>query len=136
MNTTTPKNWQSLVVSMIFSIIAVTAHARQPLKKGIPCIQNIVVYDTLEIKKFKQQYTRENIRIFPNPSNGIIHVNSINKSLKEIQFYVFDLEGTMIENVRLVGKERKKIRGLKKGTYLYDVFNNDESIERGKIVVK
>lgn len=130
------KQWQPLFVSIAFSMLAMTLQAKQPHNKDTRSVQYSVLRDTLVITKFKQQNTKENIRISPNPSNGIMHVNSINDDLNEIQFYVFDLEGTMIENIRLVGKERIKISGLKKGIYLYDVFNNDESIERGKIVVK
>ena len=78
---------------------------------------------------------KKTIKLYPNPSpNGVITVNStINESL---HFYVFDLEGTLLHRIILKGKDQKKISNLKKGTYIYDVFKNDESIEQGEIVVK
>ena len=78
---------------------------------------------------------KSTIKLYPNPSpNGVITVNStINESL---HFYVFDLEGTLLHRIILKGKDQKKISNLKKGTYIYDVFKNDESIEQGEIVVK
>ena len=80
---------------------------------------------------------KTNIRIFPNPSlNGVLYINHSDHRLKEVQFYVFDLEGTMMHNMKLKEKEKKQISGLKKGVYMYDVFYNDESIDRGKIIVK
>ncbi len=77
-----------------------------------------------------------NVRIYPNPSRGTVYISSNNNSDKELQFYVFDLEGTMMHNITLKAKRKKIITGLKKGIYMYDVFKDDESIERGKIVVK
>ena len=64
--------------------------------------------------------------LYPNPTpNGVITVNStINEPL---HFYVFDLEGTLLHRIILRGKEQKTITNLKKGTYMYDVFKNDES---------
>jgi len=78
-----------------------------------------------------------NVRIYPNPSpNGTVYISSNHNSDKEIQFYVFDLEGTMMHNITLNAKGKKTITGLRKGVYMYDVFSDDESIERGKIIVK
>ena len=83
-------------------------------------------------KGFKKKST---IKLYPNPSpDGVITVNStISESL---HFYVFDLEGTLLHRIILKGKAQKTITNLKKGTYMYDVFKNDESIEQGKIIVK
>lgn len=76
-----------------------------------------------------------NVRLFPNPtSNGTLTINSITS--EPIHFYIFDLEGTLVQQIMLKGKEQKVVTNLKKGTYTYDVFINDESIEQGKIIVK
>ncbi|HVG17117.1 MAG TPA: T9SS type A sorting domain-containing protein [Chitinophagaceae bacterium] len=75
------------------------------------------------------------VRLYPNPtSNGTITVNS--NTNEPLHFYIFDLEGVLISRVHLKGKEHKTITGLTKGTFSYDVFKNDESIEQGKITVK
>ena len=77
------------------------------------------------------------VRIYPNPSpNGTVYISSNHNSDQEIQFYVFDLEGTMMHNFKLHSKGKQTITGLRKGVYMYDVFKDDESIERGKIIVK
>ena len=78
---------------------------------------------------------KNTIRLYPNPSpNGIITVNSTISD--PLHFYVFDLEGTLLHRIALKGKAQQTITNLKKGTYMYDVFKNDESIEQGKITVK
>ncbi len=84
--------------------------------------------------KFKKE-KREVIRLYPNPSfDGKISVSTLVSDT--LHFYIFDLEGTMINQSILSNKEKKTITDLKKGSYIYDVFENDESVEEGKIIVK
>lgn len=83
--------------------------------------------ETLQAKKVV-------VKLSPNPSNGKLSVSS--NATTTLHFYIFDLEGTLIYQAVLTNKEKKNIENLKKGTYLYDVFEKDESIEEGKIVVK
>lgn len=79
--------------------------------------------------------SKDHVRLYPNPtSTGKITINST--SSEPLHFYVFDLESTLLYRIELKGKEQKTIGDLKKGTYMYDVFLNDESIEQGKIIVK
>jgi len=77
---------------------------------------------------------RNVIKIYPNPSYGKLSVSS--NTASSLHFYIFDLEGTLVYQVVLNNKERKTVNNLKKGTYLYDVFENDESVEEGKIIIK
>jgi hypothetical protein len=75
------------------------------------------------------------VTIDPNPSyNGTISVST--KAQSELHFYIFDLEGTLIYQAVIKDKQKKQISNLIKGTYLYNVFLNDESIEEGKLFVK
>ena len=74
------------------------------------------------------------VKIYPNPSFGKINISTNN--VNSLHFYIFDLEGTMIYQTTLNNKEKKNIQNLRKGTYLYNVFEKDESVEEGKIIVK
>ncbi len=75
------------------------------------------------------------VSISPNPSyTGDISVTS--KSEQVLHFYIFDLEGTLIYQTVLKTKEKKAINSLNKGTYMFNVFANDESIEEGKLIIK
>lgn len=74
------------------------------------------------------------VKLYPNPSYGKITVST--NASTPLHFYIFDLEGTLVYQTVLKNNERKSIENLRKGTYLYDVFENDESIEEGKIIVK
>ena len=77
---------------------------------------------------------RNAIKIYPNPSYGKLSV--IANTSEPLHFYVFDLEGTLVYQAVLNNKDKKNIENLKKGTYIYDVFEKDLSIEEGKIIIK
>lgn len=55
---------------------------------------------------------------------------------QDVQLYIFDLEGTILHKTVLKKNEKTKIDGLAKGTYTYTIFDNDESVEEGKLVIK
>jgi hypothetical protein len=128
------KEKKGVLMTFIVTLFVTTAFGF-PTKNNLT-IDKVAIHDSLVIKKLNQQNTRDIINIDPNPSHGLVHVENTSKEIKEVQFYVFDLDGVMIENLRLIANERKKISELNKGTYLYEVFNKDESIERGKIIVE
>ena len=74
------------------------------------------------------------VKIYPNPSYGKLSVSAVTSST--LHFYIFDVDGTLVFQAVLNNKDRKVIDNLKRGSYLYDVFENDESIEEGKIIIK
>jgi hypothetical protein len=84
--------------------------------------------------KIKSEPPKTAVKLYPNPSYGKLSVSANTSST--LHFYIFDLEGTLVYQAVLNNKERKTIENLKKGTYLYDVFERDESIEEGKIIIK
>ena len=77
---------------------------------------------------------KTSVKLYPNPSYGKISVSTTNNGT--FHFYIFDLEGTMVYQAILTKKERKNIENLAKGTYIYDVFEKDQSIEEGRIIIK
>lgn len=84
---------------------------------------------------FKKRGFKNIVRLSPNPTvNGTVSINSITDG--SLQVYIFDLSGTLIHQLTLKDKEKYTLRNLKKGTYIYDVFKYDESIDSGRIIVK
>ena len=66
--------------------------------------------------------------------NKSLHVKNIEKV--KIDFFVFDTDGTIMVHYKMNEKDHKKIDGLEKGIYTYQVFKNDEMSESGKIIIK
>ena len=96
---------------------------------GLEQASNIISIDSSTAKAGKNA-----VRIYPNPSYGKLSVSAVTSST--LHFYIFDLEGTLVFQTVLNNKDRRVIDKLKRGSYLYDVFENDESIEEGKIIIK
>jgi hypothetical protein len=75
------------------------------------------------------------VRLSPNPSfDGNIVIESFVPDA--LSFYLFDKEANLIRQIKLKGNSSHAIQNLKKGTYIYDVFLNEVSIENGNIHVK
>lgn len=96
---------------------------------------NAFTFSSAIESKQKAWTTKDNVvNVSPNPSyTGQISISS--KTDQTLHFYIFDLEGTLIYQTVLKTKE-KKATSLTKGTYMYNVFANDESIEEGKLSIK
>ena len=112
----------------LFLLISFSVFAQ----KDFETTSNIISIDSSSALGAKQG--KSIVKIYPNPSYGKLSVSANTSS--SLHFYIFDLEGTLIYQAVLNNKERKTVDHLKKGTYLYDVFEKDESIEEGRIIIK
>jgi len=74
------------------------------------------------------------VKIYPDLLKKVMHVKNI--ETEKVDFFVFDAEGTIMVHYKMNEKDHKKINGLEKGTYTYQVFKNDEMSESGKIMIK
>jgi len=117
-------NRNLLFVSLILSL-SYSSSAQKAFEKT----SNVISFDSSSSNEGKNV-----VKIYPNPSYGKLSVSASTNS--SLHFYIFDMEGTLVYQAVLNNKQRKIIENLKKGTYLYDVFENDESIEEGKIIIK
>jgi hypothetical protein len=51
-----------------------------------------------------------------------MHVVAKDNEGKEIDFFVFDLEGSLVQHYKMKGKDHNKMTGLSRGTYVYRVL--------------
>lgn len=85
----------------------------------------------------ERSFKNENaVKVFPDVLKKAMHVIAKSGSRKEIEFLVFDVNGNMVLNYKMQAGERKTITDLKKGSYMYYVFAEDEYLMTGKIVFK
>ena len=55
---------------------------------------------------------------------------------EDVQIYIFDLSGTIIHQGILKSKQKHRVENVAKGTYTYTIFQNDESVEEGQLIIK
>ena len=87
-----------------------------------------------EIKNVKTSKREREVKIYPDLLKNVMHVKNVETA--KVDFFVFDSEGTIMVHYKMNEKDHKKINGLEKGAYTYQVFKNDEMSESGKIIIK
>ena len=93
-----------------------------------------MVESVTTVAKNKNTIRKEReIKINPDVFRRLMHVK--NKEA-QIDFFVFDLAGTMMIHYKMKEKDHKDVSGLKRGSYVYQVFKGDEMCESGKLNIK
>lgn len=93
---------------------------------------------TAKAKKAKSfnSLNNQSVRIYPDAFNKDMHVVAKENENKEIDFFVFDTQGTLLYNYKMMNKDHFKISGLARGTYVYRVFNGDIETAAGKFDIR
>ncbi len=92
--------------------------------------------DKKPAKKEKSFRNQNVVRVYPDIMKKEMHVIAKSNFEKEIEFMVFDVNGNMVLNYKMKPGEKKTITELKKGSYMYHVFAEDEYLTTGKIVFR
>jgi len=86
--------------------------------------------------KSKSSHTNTAVKIYPDAIKKMMHVIAKASTRLEIDFFVFDMEGTLMRNFKMKAKDHLRIEGLKKGAYVYRVFCGDEETASGNFEIK
>ncbi len=55
---------------------------------------------------------------------------------KQLDFFVFDTGGQMVQHHKMKPKDSYRLAGLKRGQYIYRVFSGDEEAANGKFEIR
>jgi hypothetical protein len=92
--------------------------------------------DKKPTKKEKSFRNQNVVKVFPDIIKKEMHIVAKAGIEKEIEFMVFDINGNMVLNYKMKPGEKRAISDLKKGSYMYHVFAEDEYLTTGKIVFR
>ena len=87
-----------------------------------------------EKSKTRLSKKEREVKIYPDIIKKTMHVKNVESS--EVDFFVFATDGTLMVHYKMNEKDHKRINGLEKGTYTYQVFKKDEMSEAGKLIIK
>ena len=74
------------------------------------------------------------VNIYPNPSAEVL-VIKVNEPKTGMEFLLFNALGQEVDKISIVEKETQYLRrNLSKGIYTFNVLNNKEVVESGKLV--
>ena len=120
------------IVSSLF--FASTTFSSCTIVENVPSTEKRVNKKPVSDNKIKIPGKDNVVRIYPDVFKRILHVKSLVET--PLDFYVFDLEGTLELHYKMIGKEHKKITSLKRGSYMYQVFEGDAMSDSGKLNMK
>lgn len=92
-----------------------------------------VLNDDEKKPKKEKAVTSSAVKVFPDAFKKAMHIVSKSSNEKELNFFVFNNDGTMVLSYKLKKGERKLIAGLPKGNYTYQVFCDDIQAGSGKM---
>lgn len=92
-----------------------------------------------EAKKAAKTHSSRNnnaVKIYPDVFKRTMHVVAKENDGKEIDFFVFDLEGTLLKHYKMENGDHKKMADLERGKYVYHVFTGDEESATGEFEIR
>jgi hypothetical protein len=89
-------------------------------------------------KKTKLFTSRNNtaVKIYPDVIKRDMHVVAKENNGKLIDFFVFDVQGTLVQNYKMNPKDHYRMTGLARGIYTYRAFSGDEEMASGKFEIR
>src|SRR4030095_13674196 len=87
-------------------------------------------------KKIPSPRNNNAVKIYPDIIKKAMHVVAKENGGRQIDFFVFDPEGTLMKHYRMIDGEHKMIDGLERGKYVYNVFCGDEETAAGKFEIR
>jgi hypothetical protein len=88
-------------------------------------------------KTAKVSASRNNsaVKIYPDILKRVMHVVARDNA-ETVDFFVFDLEGTLIQHYRMKPGDHQRLTDLKRGTYVFSVFTGDEETATGNFDIR
>jgi hypothetical protein len=133
---TQPKTRFFLIgMSIVLMTTQVSYSATLPVKKIIVAPGE---EEPVTKNKARSFSSRNNIsvKIYPDAVRKVMHVIAKTNNNKPIDFYVFDMQGTLMRNYKMKARDHVRIQGLQKGSYVYRVFCGDEETASGNFEIK
>ena len=94
--------------------------------------------DKKEVKKAKVSSSRNNssVRIYPDIFKRVMHVVAKDNDGTDVDFFVFDLQGTIVKHYKMKSGEHQKIADLERGKYVFSVFSGDDETATGNFEIR
>ena len=78
----------------------------------------------------------QSVKIYPDAWTKEMHVVAKDIDNRQIDFFVFDMQGTLLHNYKMKSRDHYKISGLARGLYIYRVFSGDTETASGKFEIR
>lgn len=131
------KSTLSLAGVICLSLLTMQPHySTAAIKKAVSA--SVVIEEEKPAKTAKISSSRNNnaVKIYPDIIKKSMHVVAKDNDGKGIDFFVFDMDGTLMKHYKMNDGDHKKLNGLARGKYIYHVFCGDEETASGKFDIR
>lgn len=91
--------------------------------------------DTILISK-TQTSKKHKVRLYPNADHRVLFFSASGEPGRVYQLYLFDMDGKLSKQIQIRNKETTVLTNIVKGSYLFEVFSDDERIENGQLEIR
>jgi type IX secretion system substrate protein len=91
--------------------------------------------DTIFIQK-NSVVRSHRISLYPDANQKVVFFSVRGEEGKVYQLYVFDIEGRLVKQAETRNKQTILVKGIKKGSYFFEVFSDDKRIGNGQIAIR
>lgn len=116
----------ALTIALGMLLYSPTSRASDDLRKE----------DNKEKKKVSSSRNNSSVKIYPDMIKRVMHVVAKENEGKDIDFFVFDLQGELIQHYKMKAGDHERITGLERGKYVFHVFCGDEETANGKFEIR
>lgn len=106
------------IIILITCFMLVMLYNKSKAADRHPCTNKIAVV-------FRQDFSKKELTV-------IVKANLSNP----VQLYFFTIDGRLAKQISVNSKQETVIKDLKKGTYLYECFNDEVNLKSGKLVLQ
>lgn len=87
---------------------------------------------------YRRFHSRNNeaVKIYPDMVKRDMHVVAKDLGEEAADFYVFDVQGTLVLQLKLKSRDHERISGLARGKYLFRVFQGDLETATGEFEIR
>jgi len=130
-----PKFTLTVAGCICFSLLTIQPYSSIAAEKEPATATEVKKEEDKPTSKTKLSTSRNNnaVKIYPHLVKKAMHVVA---KENEIDFFVFDTEGTLLKHYKMNDGDRKNITGLERGKYIYYVFCGDEETAAGKFDIR
>ena len=124
-------NTLAAILACMTLLIISPSFGRGAIQKTLPEMNGDSIFIQKQITSKKHK-----ISLYPNADQQVLFFGVNGAEGKVYQLFLFDVDGRLVKQSEIRNKQTTLIRNIEKGTYLFDVFSDDERIENGQIIVR
>ncbi|MEO5945252.1 MAG: T9SS type A sorting domain-containing protein [Chitinophagaceae bacterium] len=129
-----------LKVIIVLSVFSGLLFSQPALAESKPYIslgefkagEKIPVKTKFKTKLFSSK-NNSSVKIYPDFIKREMHVIAKYNNKEVLDFFVFDIQGTLISHKKMKANDHETLKNFKRGKYIYRVFTGDEETAAGEL---